>query len=130
MTRPGKRGVYQRLRHHGDPCSTTDTISQTVLFPNLFDKPLQARFDQPRTSSDGGAVQRGALIHRSAIGAVPNVFLVLHIRLSSPASLSALGLLRRRVSGARRREEERPVGTRSRHAEDASSWSPSAGRLP
>ena len=35
---------------------TTDTISQTVLFPNLFDKPLQARFDQPHTSSDGGAV--------------------------------------------------------------------------
>ncbi len=67
MTRPGKRGVYQRLRHHGDPCSTTDTISQAVLFPNLFDKPLQARFDQPRTSSDGGAVQRGALIHRLAV---------------------------------------------------------------
>ena len=31
---------------------TIDTISQTVLFPNLFDKPLQARFDQPHTSSD------------------------------------------------------------------------------
>ena len=35
---------------------TTDTISQTVLFPNLFDKLLLARFDQPHTSSDGGAV--------------------------------------------------------------------------
>ena len=35
---------------------TTDTISQTVLFPNLFDKPLLAQFDQPHTSSDGGAV--------------------------------------------------------------------------
>ena len=35
---------------------TTDTISQTVLFPDLFDKPLLARFDQPHTSSDGGAV--------------------------------------------------------------------------
>ena len=30
--------------------------SQTVLFPNLFDKLLLARFDQPHTSSDGGAV--------------------------------------------------------------------------
>ena len=35
---------------------TADTISQTVLFPNLFDKPLLAQFDQPHTSSDGGAV--------------------------------------------------------------------------
>ena len=35
---------------------TTDTIAQTVLFQNLFDKPLLTRFDQPHTSSDGGAV--------------------------------------------------------------------------
>ena len=35
---------------------TTETISQTVLFPNLFDKPLHARFDQPHTNSDRGAV--------------------------------------------------------------------------
>ena len=35
---------------------TPRTISQTVLFPDLFDKPLVARFDQPHTSSDGGAV--------------------------------------------------------------------------
>ena len=34
---------------------TTDTVSQPVLFPNLFDEPLHARFDQPHTSSDGGA---------------------------------------------------------------------------
>ena len=35
---------------------TAKTIPQTVLFPDLFDKPLLARFDQPHTSSDGGAV--------------------------------------------------------------------------
>ena len=35
---------------------TPRTISQTVLFPDLFDKPLLARFDRPHTSSDGGAV--------------------------------------------------------------------------
>ena len=35
---------------------TAKTIPQTVLFPNLFDKPLLVRFDQPHTSSDGGAV--------------------------------------------------------------------------
>lgn len=34
----------------------TDTIPQTVLFPDLFDRPLVATFDQPHASSDGGAV--------------------------------------------------------------------------
>lgn len=33
-----------------------DTIPQTVLFPDLFHKPLVATFDQPHASSDGGAV--------------------------------------------------------------------------
>jgi hypothetical protein len=33
-----------------------DTIPQTVLFPDLFDKPLVATFDQHHASSDGGAV--------------------------------------------------------------------------
>ena len=35
---------------------TTDTVSQTVLFPDLFDKPLFAQFNQEQASSDGGAV--------------------------------------------------------------------------
>ena len=34
----------------------TDTIPQTVLFSDLFNKPLVATFDQPHASSDGGAV--------------------------------------------------------------------------
>ena len=33
-----------------------DTIPQTVLFPDLFDKPLVTTFDQPHASSDGGAI--------------------------------------------------------------------------
>ena len=33
---------------------TSDTISQTVPFPNLFDKPLLGRLDRPH-GSDGGA---------------------------------------------------------------------------
>lgn len=33
-----------------------DTIPQTVLFPDLFDKPLVATFDQQHASSDGGAI--------------------------------------------------------------------------
>ena len=35
---------------------TTDTAPQTVLFPDLFDKPLFAQFNQEQASSDGGAV--------------------------------------------------------------------------
>jgi hypothetical protein len=35
---------------------TDDTIPQTVLFPDLFPKPLVATFDQPHASSDGGAI--------------------------------------------------------------------------
>ena len=34
----------------------TETVPQTVLFPDLFDKPLVATFDQQHASSDGGAV--------------------------------------------------------------------------
>ena len=33
-----------------------DTIPQTVLFPDLFNRPLVATFDQPHASSDGGAI--------------------------------------------------------------------------
>ncbi len=35
---------------------TTPRIPQTVLFPDLFNRPLVAAFDQPHASSDGGAV--------------------------------------------------------------------------
>jgi hypothetical protein len=33
-----------------------ETIAQTVLFPDLVDRPLIATFDQPHASSDGGAI--------------------------------------------------------------------------
>jgi len=35
---------------------TNDTTQQGVLFKGLFDKPLFAKFDQPDSSSDGGAI--------------------------------------------------------------------------
>jgi hypothetical protein len=35
---------------------TDETIPQTVLFPDLFDRPLVATFDQAHASSDGGAI--------------------------------------------------------------------------
>ena len=33
-----------------------DTTAQSVVFGDLFGKPLQASFDQPDSSSDGGAI--------------------------------------------------------------------------
>ena len=51
---------------------TDPTIPQTVLFPDLFDRPLVATFDQQHASSDGGAVllkaaeQQDDLIERCA----------------------------------------------------------------
>ena len=48
--------VSNNLRHHGDPYVTPHTISQTVLFPDLLEKPLVAAFKQEQASSEGGAV--------------------------------------------------------------------------
>jgi hypothetical protein len=48
------------------------TTQQTVLFPDLFDKPLVACFDEPHATSDGGAIllkaadRRLGLIERMA----------------------------------------------------------------
>src|SRR6266540_1538745 len=41
---------------HGGFRLRDDTIPQTVLFPDLFIKPIIATFDQPHASSDGGAI--------------------------------------------------------------------------
>lgn len=35
---------------------TSDTVAQSVLFPDLVDRPLVAAFTEPHSSSDGGAV--------------------------------------------------------------------------
>jgi Transposase DDE domain group 1 len=42
--------------HERSSCLADDTTTQCVLFPDLFRKPLVARFDQHNGSSDGGAV--------------------------------------------------------------------------
>ena len=44
-----------------------DTIPQTVLFPDLCDRPLVATFDQAHASSDGGAVLLKAADRRLAV---------------------------------------------------------------
>jgi len=41
-----------------------DTLPQSVLFSDLFDRPLIATFDQPHASSDGGAVLLAAAERR------------------------------------------------------------------
>ena len=51
-----KRSVHNVLATTGGPCVTPDTVSQTVLFPDLFDKPLVATFDEQHASSDGGGI--------------------------------------------------------------------------
>lgn len=43
------------------------TVPQTVLFPNLFAKPIVATFDQPHASSDGGAVLLKAVDRRLGV---------------------------------------------------------------
>ncbi len=46
-----------------------DTMPQTVLFPDLFEKPLVARFDQAHANSDGGAVLLKAADQRLGVTA-------------------------------------------------------------
>ncbi|MFN2374944.1 MAG: IS1380 family transposase [Candidatus Binatia bacterium] len=52
--------------------SLLDTTQQSVLFPDLFHKPLHMAFDDPATSSDGGSVLLAAVDRRlgltSALG--------------------------------------------------------------
>jgi hypothetical protein len=45
------------------------TITQPVRFPDLFDRPLVAAFDQPHASSDGGAVLVKAVDRRLGLTA-------------------------------------------------------------
>src|ERR1017187_9313443 len=59
-----------------EPLATTEafalddhTIPRTVLFPDLFEKPLVAMFDQAHASSDGGAVLLSAADQRLGVTA-------------------------------------------------------------
>ena len=40
----------------------TNPATQCVVFPELLDRPVFGRFDEPATSVDGGAVQEAALL--------------------------------------------------------------------
>src|SRR3990172_4092858 len=51
--------------HHTEAMTLNDeTIPQPVLFPDLFERPVVATFDQPHASSDGGAVLLAAAERR------------------------------------------------------------------
>jgi Transposase DDE domain group 1 len=41
-----------------------DNTTECVLFPGIFDRPILAKFDQPRSSSDGGAIMLKAADRR------------------------------------------------------------------
>jgi hypothetical protein len=51
-----KSRCHTSFCHHGGVCVNDETIAQSVLFPDLGDKPVVIQFDQAHASSDGGAV--------------------------------------------------------------------------
>jgi len=70
--------------------------SQTVLFPDLFEKPIVARFDTDLASSDGGAI----LLHRKdqQLGLIRRLASVLtDARCSERSRFTAEDILRQRV---------------------------------
>jgi len=75
-----------------------DTIAQTVLFSDLFDKPVEATFDQVHASSDGGAVLLKAADRRLGLTAALAAVLP-DARHPSWVQHSIADLLRQRVFG-------------------------------
>lgn len=74
------------------------TITQTVLFPDLLDKPVIANFDQAHASSDGGAVLLKAADH--ALGVVERLARALtDARTAARVRHSLRDLLAQRIFG-------------------------------
>ena len=77
---------------------TTDTVTQTVLFPDLCDRPVMAAFDQAHSSSDGGAVLLKAADRR--LGLIDGLAATLTDRRAPPRVQHSLrDLLAQRVYG-------------------------------
>jgi hypothetical protein len=51
-----ERLCCKTFRHSIGFCVSEDNIRQSVLFPDLYSKPLLVRFDERHGSSDGGAI--------------------------------------------------------------------------
>ena len=86
--------LTQSFTHHGDPCLTTDTLPQTVLFPDLCDKPVVddsgTAPDSPSRHSQGSSSPSEGLCSLSAAQALPTgctgiTFLKSDHRSSQPA---------------------------------------------
>lgn len=76
----------------------TENITQRVLFPDLFAKPVVACFDQPSVSSDGGAVLLKGLDQRMEL--TENLARCLReARQSGKISHPLIELVRQRVYG-------------------------------
>ena len=71
---------------------TPDKISQTVLFPDLFDKPLVATFKREQASSDGGAVLLKAA---ERVYGLVKAFAVEAVALGPPSRRSGVSQARR-----------------------------------
>jgi len=77
---------------------TTDTVTQTVLFPDLCDRPVMAAFNQAHSSSDGGAVLLKAADRR--LGLIDGLAATLTDRRAPPRVQHSLrDLLAQRVYG-------------------------------
>ena len=75
-----------------------DTTRQSVVFKDLFGKPVVARFDQPDSSSDGGAILLKACDER--LGLTEALTRCLHDgRQQSKVEHSVHDLIRQRVYG-------------------------------
>ena len=76
----------------------TQDSTQSVLFHNLFHKPVVASFDQPDSSSDGGAILLKAI--DSELGLTERLAnCIREIREEGKIVLPRLDLLRQRVYG-------------------------------
>ena len=74
------------------------TVPQTVLFPDLLDKPLVATFDQAHASSDGGAILLKAADH--AVGLTTALASVLDdARAAARVTHAWADILRQRIFG-------------------------------
>lgn len=77
---------------------TEDITRQTVLFPNLLSRPVVVKFDQPHSSSDGGAILLKACDERLRLTERP-ARCIEDTRQAGKVEHSVRGLVRQRLYG-------------------------------
>src|ERR1700681_3110543 len=73
-------------------------ITQRLIFPDLFDKPIHCQFDEPHSSSDGGALLLKAADRKLQLTAALATCLV-DERQTTKVKHSLSDLLRQRIYG-------------------------------